>query len=157
MKINLKTLILCSLLLLLTNACSRKNEIGSYYTSEPTCLQENSDGSRTIKVWGTGYNKNEAIQQAQKNAIYTILFDGIRKGNCLINPLVPEVNAEKKYSAFFSNFFENKGAYSAFVTEKTKGEKRIEQKNNSQVKIGIEVIVDINQLKKELINNNIIK
>ena len=62
---------------------------------ETECINVEQDGSQTLRVWGEGRNRGDAIEQAKKNAVYEILFRGVQKGNKGYNlrPIVTEVNA----------------------------------------------------------------
>lgn len=98
----------------------RNSNIGKY-NIEPECLGVEMDGSVTLRVWGTGRNRIDAVDQAKKIAVRDVLFKGIRKGNpdCNPRPLIPEVNAEMKYEDFFNRFFSDRGGdYKKFVSGK---------------------------------------
>lgn len=87
----------------------RNSNIG-YYTIESECLGSELDGSITLRAWGTGRNRFDAVDQAKKNALREVIFKGIRKGSpeCNQRPLLPEVNAEMKYEDFFNRFFSDR-------------------------------------------------
>ena len=43
--------------------------------SEQTeCISVEQDGSQTLRVWGKGRNRVDAVEQAKKNAVYEVLF-----------------------------------------------------------------------------------
>jgi hypothetical protein len=88
------------------------------YTNPISCLGVEGDGSQTLESWGSGRNRFDAVEQAKKNAINEVLFKGILngKGDCQRRPLVPEVNAREKYSAYFNAFFADGGEYLNFIT-----------------------------------------
>ncbi|MCQ2265859.1 MAG: hypothetical protein MJZ46_07480 [Bacteroidales bacterium] len=87
-------LLLISLTISYSNAQDTK---GDYYTPEIECLGVEEDGSQTLRSWGVGRNKQDAIEQAKKNAVKAVLFKGIQKGNgeCNVRPLIYEVNAQE--------------------------------------------------------------
>ena len=87
----------------------RNSNIG-YYTIESESLGSELDGSITLRAWGTGRNRFDAVDQAKKNALREVIFKGIRKGSpeCNQRPLLPEVNAEMKYEDFFNRFFSDR-------------------------------------------------
>ena len=87
----------------------RNSNIG-YYTIESECLGSELDGSITLRAWGTGRNRFDAVDQAKKNALREVIFKGIQKGSpeCNQRPLLPEVNAEMKYEDFFNRFFSDR-------------------------------------------------
>ncbi len=112
------SLILIVCLWTFNSEAQRNSNIGKY-NIEPECLGVEMDGSVTLRVWGTGRNRIDAVDQAKKIAVRDVLFKGIRKGNpdCNPRPLVPEVNAEMKYEDFFNRFFSDKGGdYKKFVS-----------------------------------------
>ena len=98
---------------------ARKAFSGNYDFSIE-CLGVELDGSQTLRTWGSGRNKADAIEQARKNAIHTVLFEGIRngQGDCYVKPIVSEVNAEMKYREYFNRFFADSGEYLNFVSNK---------------------------------------
>ncbi len=89
------------------------------YPKESECLDVELDGSVTLKAWGSGRNRFDAVAQAKKNAVRDVLFRGISKGSqqCDPRPLIPEVNAETKYEDYFFKFFSDKtGTYKEFIS-----------------------------------------
>lgn len=48
-----------------------------------------------------------------KNAVWTVIFDGIREGvaGCNMRPLVTEANARERYEDYFNTFFADGGDY----------------------------------------------
>ena len=61
-------------------------------------------GVVTFKIIGVAKGKETAIQKAKKNAVATVLFKGVPGSNS-DRPLIPKVDAEEKYHAFFNQFF----------------------------------------------------
>ena len=76
------------------------------------------DGSQTLRVQGYGRNRADAKEQAMKNAVWAVIFDGIRDGveGCNMRPLVTEVNARERYEDYFNLFFADNGAYKEYVS-----------------------------------------
>lgn len=111
-----KTVIIVCLMLIagfwVVDVTAQRNSNIGYYTIEPECLGSELDGSVTLRSWGTGRNRFDAVDQAKKNAVRDVIFKGIRKGSseCNPRPLLPEVNAEMKYEDFFNRFSPTKGA-----------------------------------------------
>lgn len=124
----------------------------AYTTPEPVCMGVERDGSQTLRVWGKGSNAADAIEQAKKNAVYEVLFKGIRgTGECEKRPLVTEVNARERYANYFNPFFKDGGEYKDFVTEETAGKaSRLEAKGSSIVSYGVIVTVDREGLRQRL-------
>ncbi len=135
-----------------------QNTASVYYEYEAECLGVELDGSQTLRVWGTGKNKKDAVEQAKKNAVRTVIFKGIRAGvaGCNTKPILFEVNAEEKYEDYFNAFFMDKGEYLKYVS--MKDEKRTglftkdkeKEKGQHFVKYGITVRVLRSELKKRL-------
>lgn len=147
-------------IMILWSCKSSKDSIASYYTYEIECLGVELDGSQTLRTWGSGKDKSDAIEQAKKNAVHTVLFKGVRAGKsgCETKPLVLEVNAEKKYAAYFNKFFKDGGSYKKFVNTKDENkDSRVKESNSSEVKYGITVRVLSPKLKKQLEKDGIIK
>lgn len=142
------------------SGCSKKTTVDSFYAYKAECLGVGLDGSQSLRVWGTGRTESEARQQARKNALHEILFKGITAGKteCSVRPLMLEVNAEEKYEDYFISFFNEEGAYARFVSEENPKKKAIiKQNNKQQVKCGIVVKVQRNELKSELEKDGILK
>ena len=94
------------LLLLVFAGCSSKKSVSSYHSFESECLGVELDGSETLRAWGRGKNRTDAIEQAKKNAVRDVLFKGVAAGSreCSVRPLVTEVNAQERY-AYYGTFF----------------------------------------------------
>ena len=85
--------------------------------SSVKCLGVELDGSQTLRVQGYGRNRSDAKEQAMKNAVWAVIFDGIRDGveGCNTRPLVTEVNAKERYEDYFNLFF---SSFTHFIKEK---------------------------------------
>ena len=99
-----------------TSCKTTYTEIPSEYafaTFETECLGTELDGSQTLRSWGKGKDKADAIEQAKKNAVRDVIFKGINAGSgeCSKKPLILEVNAQEKYEYYFNAFFKDGGAY----------------------------------------------
>lgn len=117
--------------------------------SSVRCLGVELDGSQTLRVQGYGRNRSDAKEQAMKNAVWAVIFDGIRDGveGCNMRPLVTEVNARERYEDYFNLFFADNGAYKEYVslrdTKKHSGGK-------SKDKLGYAYDLTIRVLRAEL-------
>lgn len=134
------------------------------YPFKTECLGVELDGSATLKAWGNGRNRFDALAQAKKNAVNDILFKGILDGSseCNSKPLVNEVNAREKYDEFFNSFFADKGGnYQNFISmrdERTDVAVKGKQFNNKGgVTYSCIVMVKRSELKMYLIKNGILK
>ncbi len=137
----------------------KKTQISSYYEAEPEFLNTEYDGSITLRTYGQGKNNRDAHTQAFKNAIYVVLFKGVKSNEpSTLRPLVPEANAKDKYEDFFNDFFSDGGAYTRFVSLKDMARKsKVKEYNAIQMKKTLTVTVDKPKLKKYLIKKKIIK
>ncbi len=109
--------LICTALTVALSLVSIESYAQSYETE---CLNVEQDGSQTLRVWGEGRNRADAMEQAKKNAVYEILFKGVRKGNKGYNlrPLVNTPNAREKHRDYFDTFFLDKGEYRNYVSMK---------------------------------------
>jgi hypothetical protein len=142
---------------------SPQNSIAGNYTYKTECLGLELDGSQTLKAWGNGRNRLDAVEQAKKNAVNEVLFNGIYEGktDCEKRPVVSEVNARQKYENYFNVFFADGGEYKNYVSLK---DERIFQKVSrdrkgarESVTHGYVVRVMRSELKTRMIQDGIIK
>ena len=113
------------------------------------CLGVKLDGSQTLRVQGYGRNRADAKEQAMKNAVRAVIFEGIRDGaeGCNMRPLVSEVNAQERYEDYFNIFFADNGAYKQYVSLRdTKRGSGGREKD----KIGYSYVITIRVLRAEL-------
>ncbi len=154
--------IMSAVLALVLSSCKTPMNIPSDYAfaNFPTeCLGVELDGSQTLRVFGKGKNKADAIEQAKKNAIRDIIFKGIDAGSgeCSKRPLLSEVNAREKYAYYFNTFFKDNGEYRKFVWLDEKRLSRIKSANSTQENWGVVVTIDIPGLQQKLISDKILK
>lgn len=98
-------------------AHAQKSTAGNYkYKTE--CMGVELDGSATLKAWGNGRNRADAVEQAKKNAVRDVIFHGISEGKseCNSKPLIFEVNAEEKYEDYFNKFFADNGEFRNYIS-----------------------------------------
>jgi hypothetical protein len=133
--------------------------LDSFYNSEIECLGVGYDGGQTLRVWGVGGSDANAVEDAHRKAVYTVLFKGITGGaQCSSKPIVTEVNAFERHQEYFNRFFSRRGSYRRFVSRNNEkyGSRMIEY-NASRTKYGLIVTVLNPQLKAQLIKDGIIK
>lgn len=127
--------------------------------SSVRCLGTELDGSQTLRVQGYGRNRADAKEQAMKNAVWAVIFDGIRDGaaGCNMRPLVAEVNASERYEDYFNIFFSDNGAYKEYVslrdTKKRSGGK-VKDKLGYSYDLTVRVLRA--ELKARLVADNVI-
>ena len=124
------------------------------YAQETECISKEMDGSLTLRVFGTGRNRTDALEQAKKQAVYDVLFKGVSKGNTDYNmrPIMTEVNARQRYQDYFDIFFMDRGEYLKYISmeDKRAGSTRVTKRNYRDVTVGVTVRVLVPQLKARL-------
>lgn len=155
---NVYIIIVVSCIFVLTGC--KSTSTSSFVSYETTCLGVENDGSQTLRAWGTGRNRSDAVEQAKKNAVNDVIFKGIISGSegCNMRPLVTEVNARERYEEYFDRFFMDGGEYKKYVSsEDEKNNSKVSQKNKIGAKYGVTVRVLRNELKSRLKNDGVIK
>ena len=114
----MKSIIYRTLLIILSITGLDANAQTVYSKYSVRCLGVELDGSQTLRVQGYGRNKNDAKEQAMKNAVYAVILDGIRDAveGCNMRPLVTDVNARERYGDSFDLFFSDKSSYKEYVS-----------------------------------------
>ena len=141
-------------------SCFAQGMMGIYTNFETECLGVEEDGTQTLRVWGSGKNKTDAQEQAEKNAVRDVIFNGIRNGvsGCNTKPLVTEVNAREKYEDYFNKFFRDGGKYEDFVSGKdSKRNMKKTEKTDMGVRVALIVRVLRPKLKERLKKDGILK
>ncbi len=129
------------------------------YKNTVRLLNVEHDGSVTLRVTGFGRNRKDAKEQAMKNAVYTVLFEGVKDGYKGGNPkpMIEEKDARKKYESYFDRFFVDGGDYQEYVSlDDTR--KRSANKNTTKIGKGYEMTIRVlsPQLKSRLRQDNIL-
>ena len=147
MKAIKKSFLLSLLLLLSGSAFAQMN--APNYGLQVECLGVEMDGSQTLRSLGTGRNKRDAVEQAKKNAVAAVLFNGIRGGQagCDMRPLVPEVNAREKYAEYFNIFFADGGEYLNYVSM---ADRRLHSNQSTTTKLQRSFRITVRVLRSEL-------
>lgn len=125
------------LLFLITTGCSKKNLIQTYV--KPVTTSVSNSGVIYLTANGYGVNKKAAIEEAKRNAVRAVIFDGIA-GSKLKRPLVNQPGARSANSAYFDAFFSRNGLYNQFVTvQKSDPKKCIKVGGGRQEAVFVEV------------------
>ncbi len=132
-----------------------------YYNYESRIIASELDGSYTLRAFGKGRNAVDAFEEAQKQAVYDILFLGVKSADSKIQslrPLMMEVNAKEKYADYFNVFFADDGQYKEYCSLK---ERRVMTSNFSRTDVQsmaeVTVCVFRSKLEKKLRADGIIK
>lgn len=150
---------LLTLLVILAISYSDVPAQAIYDRSSIKCIGVELDGSQTLRVLGYGRNRADAKEQAMKNAIWAVIFDGIRDGSqgCNMRPLVTEVNARERYEDYFNIFFADGGEYKKYVSLRDT-KKRSATKAKDKVGYSYELTIRVlrSELKNRLKADNVI-
>lgn len=163
MKTSLKCLAAIAVIILAgITSCKSPQSVDSTYaysSFKTQCMGSDLDGSMLVRAWGKGVNKAEAIEQARKNALRDVIFNGITDGSadCNKKPIIMEVNADEKYEYYFNQFFAEGGAYQKYAVAHEKKTSRIAAKATSLEQWGVVVSIDRASLRQRLIDDQIIK
>ena len=124
------------------------------FAQETECISKEMDGSLTLRVWGTGRNRTDALEQAKKQAVYDVLFRGVAKGNTdyTMRPILTEVNARERYQDYFDIFFMDRGEFLKYISmeDKRAGSTKVAKRNFRDVTVGVTVRVLVPQLRARL-------
>ena len=161
-----------TLVLLLTSACftlsfaqgagkkaDKDTEIWHY---EIECVGTGTDGTYLIKVWSYSKKPTVAINQAKKNAIHGVVFQGFAgggKGCVSQKALASSPAVEQEKADFFKGFFADDGKYMKYVAVSGDGSIAAEDrlKVGKEYKIGVIVSVQKDALRKDLEAAGIVK
>ena len=131
----------------------------NYARTSIRCMGVELDGSQTLRVLGYGRNRADAKEQAKKNAVWAVIFDGVKDGveGCNTRPLITEVNAKERYEDYFNIFFTDNGAYKEYVSVR---DTKLRSGGRSKDKLGYSYDITIRvlrpQLKARLKSDNLI-
>jgi hypothetical protein len=158
---NMKTIIyMFTISLFLIVSCKSSGSLSGSYSHEIECMGSELDGSVTLKAWGKGRNRFDAIEQAKKDAVNAVLFAGIRNGksDCDTGPVLNAPNIRANKSDYFNNFFKDGGDYKKFVSSKDESlaKKERAKGRDGEVMFGFIVRVMRSELKKKMITDGIL-
>lgn len=154
-----KFCIICSVLLIsfIMSGC-KSPSVHAFYTFDTECMSNEMDGSVVLRAWGQGSSRSEAMEKAKRQAVYDVIFSGIRIGQCNLKPLVFEVNAKEKYESYFNDFFRDGGEYEKFLKmDATKMGSGVKAESKTRDSYAVVVRVLRANLERKLITDNIIK
>jgi hypothetical protein len=160
MKKNHVILFICTSLI---SCCKAQNKTAGNYSYKTECLGVEGDGSQTLKAWGNGRNRQDAVEQAKKNAVRDVLFKGINEGKseCNMKPIISQVNAQDQYENYFNKFFADDGEYKNYIS--LKDEKYLDKVSRDKkgaresVTHGLVVRILRDELKQKMITDGILK
>ena len=158
-------LVICLLLglSLVVHAQAKKkaNEDTENWKYELEPVQTGVQGTYLVKVWSYSKKPTVAINQAKKNAVHGIIFQGFvgKEGIPGQKPLTNNPNLENEKSSFFDPFFGDEGKYMKYITSTGDGAIASEDiiKIGKQYKVGVIVSVNVAALRKDLEDAGIIR
>jgi len=121
-----------------------------------------AEGACLVRVWTYSSKPTIAEGQAGKNAVHGIIFKGFpanNEGNRIVGrePLVNDPTVETVYKSYFEEFFKTGGAYQRYVSYIGNGVPDQQIKVGKEWKVGVTVVVLIDQLRKRLETDGILK
>ncbi len=141
--------------------CKTSKKISGNYTHEIECMGAELDGSVTLKAWGKGKSRPDALEQARKEALNSVLFVGIRNGkpDCDTRAILNAPNIRENKSDYFNNFFKDGGDYKKFISNRDEsfGKKERIKGRDGEVMFGFIIRVMRSELKKQMITDGILK
>jgi uncharacterized lipoprotein NlpE involved in copper resistance len=157
-----KAFITLSLGTLLLVGCGSKKEVttAAFHNYPTECLGKSMDGTQTLKVWASGTDKSDAIEEAKKKAVYEVTFTGITAGmgDCSAYPVVDDPTARTKHQAYFDKFFSDGSKYKKYVSLKGQPkDSKEELKGAGTTMYSIIVVVDRSELRKRFVKDKILK
>lgn len=81
------------------------------------------EGTKLLKVWGFARKKQDAVEQAKKNAVFACVFRGIPGTDNIISTpsLCRSINEYNNHEDYFYDFFKDDGLYLNFVNVTSDG------------------------------------
>jgi hypothetical protein len=119
---------------------------------EIECAGVGNDGTYLVKVWSYSKKPSVAIDQAKKNAVHGIVFQGFAggaKGCTAQKALASSPAIEQEKADFFDEFFADNGKYMKYVGSSNDGVTE-RMKVGKEYKVGVIVSVQKDALRKDL-------
>jgi hypothetical protein len=130
---------------------------------EVVTVGKNASGSYLLKVWSYSASTFVAEEQAKKNAIHAMVFQGAPENKdkriAHLKPLLQDPTAEVTHAAFFEKFFSDSGEYRRFARMSNNGFADVIKygKKDMKYKVGVVVLVETASLRKYLEQAGIIR
>lgn len=153
----MKKIFAIALIATLFTGCA-KTIIAPTSSMEPTFIRDGLNGTIVVKCSGTGEDRDEAIKQAEKNAVYQAIFKGFPTSTNNMRPIAGGVNVRENNEEFFNDFFSKRGNYRRYVSTIDKDKKSTQGvKNREAYTVFTTVEIDITDLRDKLIDKGVIK
>jgi hypothetical protein len=149
---------------LLIAGCKYSKRSSVYYDYETQCMGVGKKGTTLLKVYSYAKKSRRAIELAKKHAVHAVIFKGIPNGpnpgqsGCMDRGLARDANAEQEHRMYFERFFSDNGQYLNFVSISNDGSiaPGDRQRVGKKLKIGVQVVVMHESLRKQLEADKII-
>lgn len=124
------------------------------------CIGITEKGELLIRVTGIGRNVTSVMQEAEKEVVRELIFEGV-EGKTEdrikdIPPMVKDAGAKTVYAEYFSRFFSDNGIWTRFISP-MQGSLPETTRTKKGYKVVFTCILKKNTLRKELEANGIIK
>lgn len=108
-------------LIILIFSCLLHSFKGNNRNYQTACVNVETDGSVTVKIWDTKKGANYNPEQARKDAIHAILFSGIPAGlGCTSQPPILNIlDEQENFKSIEKNFFSRNGKWSMYTRSAT--------------------------------------
>lgn len=148
----LKKIVLIPLLFLFLNSFTIIHN-NTFYQYECISIGTNS----TIKIWSPKKGTKYKFQDALKNAVELILFEGISGEKCTKqSPLLNTTESKEKFKKIEATFFSKKGDYSKFVNLVTNENEKRGVKKDVSIPV-YTITVSVQEIEKYLKEKEILK
>lgn len=145
--------------MILLSGCSIHKMV-AYQDAKTKLIGTELDGTYTVCAWGRARHTLDAYHQAQKQAVYDVVFNRIEAQTSnlrTLQPLLLEVNAKDKYTDYFDAFFADGGEYQKYCSMRDKRWFSSEfYRSDRQAVCKATVCVDRAGLRKRLIEDKIL-
>jgi hypothetical protein len=143
------------------NAGKKADKDTRRWRYEIEAVSEGKEGTYVVKVWSYSKKPKVAVEQAKKNAIHGVIFQGVIGSGRVSGqpPLTSDPGVEMQHSDFFNVFFKDGGEYMKYVSMSNDGSVSPgdRQKVDKEYKIGVLVSVRKDLLRRDLEKAGVIK
>ncbi|MDE6535131.1 MAG: hypothetical protein K2K82_03875 [Muribaculaceae bacterium] len=128
--------------LLLLGGCRTYKDPQMYHSFAPRALSVEADDTYVIRVQGKGLTRDDAVTNAQINALRDVIFKDIQVtfgDHKTLMRLINNPSAEQKHSEFFSGFFSEPANYGRFIVPEKKNREFFSSPNSKTVLLNVKV------------------
>ena len=127
-------------------------EIFSYRAE---CISMNEEGKILLQIWDQEKGKKYKIEQAEKDAVQYILYEGFHNNSCgYISPLLINKKAKLVFEDTHMYFFKGSGKYKKYVSSSKITEDKPSSVRDESWKV-YEILVDKKSLDQHLVDTEI--